>query len=183
MKQFSIEFNRDYGIDRRTGWTVTWDGCVLSQLQPWLIVAVWKAIAYEWRMRRLQRLVDRGVFTVERRVEPAAEVERKFRLPPGTLRLNRRASDPLPDQAELRTTNEKIRDAVRAKIGEEFLSLLLPVDVGADMIAQTHNVIVKVNARAWDSVPLNPSDHDIECLAERIAANTKKLLAAVGDNR
>lgn len=44
-----------------------------------------KAIAYEWRTRRMQRLVDRGVFTVERRVEPAAEVEKRFGLPPGTL--------------------------------------------------------------------------------------------------
>lgn len=60
VKQFSIEFNRDYGIDRRTGWTVTWDGCVLSQLQPWLVVAVWKAIAYEWKVRRIARWAERN---------------------------------------------------------------------------------------------------------------------------
>lgn len=39
-EQFKVEFNSSYGIDKRTGWTITWNGCVLVQLEPWLIVAI-----------------------------------------------------------------------------------------------------------------------------------------------
>ena len=44
----AIEWDRDYGVDRRSGWTVKVNGCVLAQLERWLAVALWKA----WRRRR-----------------------------------------------------------------------------------------------------------------------------------
>lgn len=55
MKNFEIQFDRGYGIDKRTGWTVVVDGSVLAELEPWLIVAVFKAIRMMIRIAR-----DRG---------------------------------------------------------------------------------------------------------------------------
>jgi hypothetical protein len=49
MLSFAIEWNEDYGIDKRTGWTVKLGGRVLVELEPFLVVALWKA----WRGRRL----------------------------------------------------------------------------------------------------------------------------------
>lgn len=41
--QFQIEYDRDYGIDRRRGWSVKWDGSVCTQFAPNPIAAVWRA--------------------------------------------------------------------------------------------------------------------------------------------
>ena len=49
MSSFAIEWDKDYGIDKRTGWTVKLDGAVLVQLERFLLVALWKS----WRRKRL----------------------------------------------------------------------------------------------------------------------------------
>lgn len=43
IKQFKLEFDRDYGSSNLTGWSVVVNGTFLSMLEPWLIVALWKA--------------------------------------------------------------------------------------------------------------------------------------------
>ena len=48
MKNFRLEFDRDYGIDKRTGWSIVVNGCFVVQLEPWLIVAIWKGCR-NWR--------------------------------------------------------------------------------------------------------------------------------------
>jgi len=47
MKSLRLEWDREYGIDKRRGWTITYDGCVLVQLERFLMVAIWKA----WRRK------------------------------------------------------------------------------------------------------------------------------------
>lgn len=42
-KSVSIEFDRNYGMDNRTGWSIAVDGSYRAQLEPWLIVALWKS--------------------------------------------------------------------------------------------------------------------------------------------
>jgi hypothetical protein len=48
MKCFRLEYDSDYGVYRRAGWTIVWDGQIVAELEPWLIVAVFKA----WRRVR-----------------------------------------------------------------------------------------------------------------------------------
>jgi hypothetical protein len=48
IKNFSIEYDTDYGIDHRFGWTISVNGWILSQLEPNLIVALFKAYR-SWR--------------------------------------------------------------------------------------------------------------------------------------
>jgi len=55
MKHFAVEFSTlevnyrsDYGIDRRSGWSVAYDGSVLVQFERWLVIALIKA----WRLWR-----------------------------------------------------------------------------------------------------------------------------------
>jgi hypothetical protein len=45
----ALHFDRDYGIDLRTGWSVVIDGRVIVRMEPWLVVALWKA----WRAHRV----------------------------------------------------------------------------------------------------------------------------------
>ena len=49
MKQFSIDFDRDYGVSKRTGWSITEDGTCLVELEKHLILALIKWI----RKRRI----------------------------------------------------------------------------------------------------------------------------------
>jgi hypothetical protein len=37
-----VEYDRNYGIDRRTGWSVAWLGSYVSILQPSLPKALWE---------------------------------------------------------------------------------------------------------------------------------------------
>lgn len=48
MNQFSLEFDRDYGISHRTGWSVIYNGCVIVQFQSNPIVALFKAFWILW---------------------------------------------------------------------------------------------------------------------------------------
>lgn len=43
FKGNGIEYDSDYGIDHRSGWSVIWDGSYIVQLEKHLIVALWKA--------------------------------------------------------------------------------------------------------------------------------------------
>jgi len=52
LNRHRIEYDRNYGIDRRTGWTIVYDGSVLVELEPWLIAAIWKSLP---RWRRIAR--------------------------------------------------------------------------------------------------------------------------------
>ena len=47
MKSLKIDFDRDYGVDNRTGWSIAIDGRFAVSFERWLIVALWKA----WRNR------------------------------------------------------------------------------------------------------------------------------------
>jgi hypothetical protein len=42
-RQFKIEWDKNYGIDNREGWSVVMDGSVLSELQPSLVWALFEA--------------------------------------------------------------------------------------------------------------------------------------------
>lgn len=46
VDQISLEYNRNYGIDKRSGWTFVMNGGVEFQFEPWLIVALCRAF---WR--------------------------------------------------------------------------------------------------------------------------------------
>jgi len=48
MRSFALEYDRDCGIDKRTGWSVKRDGLVLVALEPWLFIALLKAVR-TWR--------------------------------------------------------------------------------------------------------------------------------------
>lgn len=45
----SLEYDRDYGIDRRNGWSIVCSGRVLANIEPWLVAAIWKAWQ-NWRL-------------------------------------------------------------------------------------------------------------------------------------
>lgn len=45
VNRLQVEFDRDYGIGKRTGWSVAWEGSYAVQLEPWLVIALWRA----WR--------------------------------------------------------------------------------------------------------------------------------------
>jgi len=54
LKLFGIELqhDRNYGIDKRTGWSICVAGSFYCQLEPWLIVATCKAIRVAWLISR-----------------------------------------------------------------------------------------------------------------------------------
>lgn len=59
MKSFSLEFERDFGLTGRTGWTISVDGHCIVMLERWLIVAVIKTVWYLPVLRSAQRAWDR----------------------------------------------------------------------------------------------------------------------------
>jgi len=48
MRSFSLEFDRDYGMHKRTGWTVVMDGCVCSELERNILISLRKAYIRRW---------------------------------------------------------------------------------------------------------------------------------------
>jgi hypothetical protein len=42
--KLTIDFDRNYGYDKRTGWSIAWYGHYLIQLEKHLLVAIYKAI-------------------------------------------------------------------------------------------------------------------------------------------
>ena len=52
IPKYSLAFawDENYGSEKRTGWSVGCDGIYLSQLEPWLVVALVKAL---WRRATL----------------------------------------------------------------------------------------------------------------------------------
>lgn len=52
MKPFRLDYDPDYGIDHRTGWTVHYDGCVLVQFAKGPLRALWRAW---WKWREMER--------------------------------------------------------------------------------------------------------------------------------
>ena len=43
INNFSLQFDKDYGINKRTGWSICINGSFMSQLEKYLVVAIWKA--------------------------------------------------------------------------------------------------------------------------------------------
>jgi hypothetical protein len=43
IKKFRIEYDTDYGIDHRFGWTISINGFIWAELEPNLFVAMLKA--------------------------------------------------------------------------------------------------------------------------------------------
>jgi hypothetical protein len=43
MNQFCLEYDKGYGIDRRSGWTVCVDGRVIVQFRRWAAFALVEA--------------------------------------------------------------------------------------------------------------------------------------------
>lgn len=52
IDQFSLTYDTNYGIDHRTGWSVCLNGSYQAQVEPWLVVAIWKALKGWWRHER-----------------------------------------------------------------------------------------------------------------------------------
>ena len=50
-----LTFDRDYGCEHRSGWTVTVGGSHVVQLEPWLLAAFCKAVRWWWRTREDRR--------------------------------------------------------------------------------------------------------------------------------
>lgn len=48
MKQFSLQWDKDYGLLKKTGWTVTVDGLVIVHLKKSLLAAL---VLTWWRVR------------------------------------------------------------------------------------------------------------------------------------
>lgn len=48
LNRFQLEYDRDYGVAKRSGWSVAWHGSYAVQLDPWLLSALWRA----WRSIR-----------------------------------------------------------------------------------------------------------------------------------
>ena len=48
VSPFCLEFDRDYGIDHRTGWSYIHRGSVVEDINPSLIATLWKAVCYHW---------------------------------------------------------------------------------------------------------------------------------------
>ena len=42
MRSFKLEWDRNYGIDERSGWSIVIDGAVLSDIEKYLVVALMK---------------------------------------------------------------------------------------------------------------------------------------------
>ncbi len=49
MLNCALEHDRDYGADRRTGWSVVIAGSYAAELERYLIVALWKGLVQMWR--------------------------------------------------------------------------------------------------------------------------------------
>lgn len=52
MKPFRLDYDPDYGIDHRSGWTVHYDGCVLVQFARGPLRALWRAW---WKWREMEQ--------------------------------------------------------------------------------------------------------------------------------
>jgi hypothetical protein len=52
MNSFKLEYDKDYGIDKRTGWSVCTNGSYVAVLEGWLIVAIIKSIYWWIKMER-----------------------------------------------------------------------------------------------------------------------------------
>lgn len=48
---FEVVKDHDYGIDRRTGWTTTWNGSVYVGFAPTLMCALWRTMVLLRRYR------------------------------------------------------------------------------------------------------------------------------------
>lgn len=48
MKSLRIDWDTNYGIDHREGWSIHYDGSCLVALEKWFVVALFKAWR-EWR--------------------------------------------------------------------------------------------------------------------------------------
>lgn len=51
MKQLRIDFDTNYGINKRTGWSIAVNGSYLVQLERFLLVAIVKALWTSFRLR------------------------------------------------------------------------------------------------------------------------------------
>jgi hypothetical protein len=52
--RWKIDYSRKSGKYDRHGWSVCVDGSFYSQMEPWLAVAIWKAIRMSWLVWRDQ---------------------------------------------------------------------------------------------------------------------------------
>jgi len=48
MESLKIQFDRNYGINKRTGWSICVNGCFYTQLERFLVVALIKAVRMHW---------------------------------------------------------------------------------------------------------------------------------------
>jgi hypothetical protein len=44
LKSIELTWDNDYGCNHRRGWSITYRGCVIAELEKYLIIAIWKAI-------------------------------------------------------------------------------------------------------------------------------------------
>lgn len=51
MNSLKVEYDSDYGIDHRSGWSVTIDGCVYLQFRKLVVIALAAAFFKRRRLR------------------------------------------------------------------------------------------------------------------------------------
>jgi hypothetical protein len=52
IRQLRIDFDHEYGISQRTGWSIVVDGSYCVQFESSLIAAIWKAFRYTLRRNK-----------------------------------------------------------------------------------------------------------------------------------
>ncbi len=55
---FELQYDRDHGVDHRSGWSVVIDGKVYVQFERGPVRAVWRAVR-EWRRSEVDELQHR----------------------------------------------------------------------------------------------------------------------------
>lgn len=52
LKNVSVEYDTDYGVDKRSGWSICVNGSFTAELEPSLIRAIWQTVRrvrqWEW---------------------------------------------------------------------------------------------------------------------------------------
>jgi len=54
MRSFKVEYDTEYGCDKRTGWSVCINGSYVSELERFFLVAMFKGLFryYSWKFKR-----------------------------------------------------------------------------------------------------------------------------------
>ncbi len=77
MKTFSLTYERDYGIDKRSGWSIVRNDCLIVQFERWLVVAICKAAYRVWAAEIRRQIQEREMERVAKlRVKAIQNIRR-----------------------------------------------------------------------------------------------------------